>query len=305
MVTVFAHSLVTAASAILGARLGTLAQYAFVPVRHERDVPLPNDHVFLVATSGVVAAKGGGARDQYNRASALASAALRIWRAASGSEAATLTAALGESPDMIEQLRIAVHAQRDLPYDADALLGRVEQLCAELLIVQEAGDALVRGDLSRLGELVDRSQANAERLLGNQVPETIALARALGFDPQRFLMVERPESGYGRFLVSQLDDPDTIVLVAERGASVIGYVYGALEPTNWKELHEACGFVHDVYVDEGARRIEAIGNRCRGQIARTALLRAASARPCAGRGYSAFSEGGEASSGMMIASSTS
>ena len=164
-------------TAILGARLGALAQYAFVPVRHERDVPLPNDHVFLVATSGVVAAKGGGARDQYNRASALASAALRIWRATSGSEAATLTAALGESPDRIEEFRIAVHTQRDLPYDADALLGRVEQLCAELLIVQEAGDALVRGDLSRLGELVDRSQANAERLLGNQVPETIALAR--------------------------------------------------------------------------------------------------------------------------------
>src|SRR2546423_6466620 len=165
-------------TAILCTRPGALAQYAFLPVRHERDVPLPNDHVFLVATSGVVAAKGGGARDQYNRASALASAALRIWRAASGSEAATLTAALGESPDMIEEFRIAVHAQRDLPYDDDALLGRVEQLCAELLIVQEAGDALVRGDLSRLGELVDRSQANAERLLGNQVPETIALARS-------------------------------------------------------------------------------------------------------------------------------
>jgi len=73
-------------------------------------------------------------------------------------------------------------------------------------------------------------------------------------DPQRFIMVPSPERGYGRFLVSQLDDPESVVLVAERAGEVVGYVYASLEPVSWKELRDACGFVHDVYVDEPSRR---------------------------------------------------
>ena len=51
---------------------------------------------------------------------------------------------------------------------------RVEQFHAESRIVRAAGDALLCRDLTTLGTLVDESQENAERLLGNQVPETIA-----------------------------------------------------------------------------------------------------------------------------------
>jgi len=47
-----------------------------------------------------------------------------------------------------------------------------------LEIIPAAGDALGRGDLQRLGELVDRSQWGAEQLLGNQVPETMHLTRS-------------------------------------------------------------------------------------------------------------------------------
>ena len=164
-------------TAILCARPGTLVQYSFVPVRYEREVPLPHDHVLVVAASGVVAAKGGNARDLYNRASATATAALHAWRAATGSTAATLTDALADSPDMTERFRVAVAGRRDLPFALDALVARVEHLRNELAVVHDAGDALIHGDLDRLGMLVDRSQANAERLLGNQIPETIALAR--------------------------------------------------------------------------------------------------------------------------------
>src|SRR5919197_5316632 len=39
-------------TAILCARPGTLVQYSFVPVRYEREVPLPHDHVLVVAASG-------------------------------------------------------------------------------------------------------------------------------------------------------------------------------------------------------------------------------------------------------------
>lgn len=36
---------------------------------------------------------------------------------------------------------------------------------------------------------------------------------------------------------------------------VTGYVYAGVEPQSWKELRERAGFIHDVLVDEGSRRI--------------------------------------------------
>lgn len=77
-------------------------------------------------------------------------------------------------------------------------------------------------------------------------------------DPRRFILVENPEAGYGRFLVSQLADPDYVVLVAERAGGVVGYVFAGLEPLSWRELRGPCGFIHDVYVDESVRR-EGVG----------------------------------------------
>ncbi len=79
-------------------------------------------------------------------------------------------------------------------------------------------------------------------------------------DPRRFIITDRPEEGYGRFLVSQLDEPDSVVLVAEQAGEVVGYVYAGLEPMSWMELRAACGFVHDVYVEAGARR-RGVGER--------------------------------------------
>ena len=75
------------------------------------------------------------------------------------------------------------------------------------------------------------------------------------FDPQRFLSPGAdPESGYGSFLRSQMNDDDVVVFVAEQDGAVIGYVYAGLEPLSWKELRDACGFIHDVVVAEAGRR---------------------------------------------------
>jgi ribosomal protein S18 acetylase RimI-like enzyme len=76
-------------------------------------------------------------------------------------------------------------------------------------------------------------------------------------DPRRFIQVEHPEAGYGRFLVSQLSNPSSLVMVAEHSGAVVGYVYADVESTNWMELRGPCGVVHDVYVDEAARRLGA------------------------------------------------
>jgi ribosomal protein S18 acetylase RimI-like enzyme len=76
-------------------------------------------------------------------------------------------------------------------------------------------------------------------------------------DPRRFIQVEHPEAGYGRFLVSQLSKPNSLVMVAEHFGTVIGYVFADVESTNWMELRGPCGVVQDVYVDEAARRLGA------------------------------------------------
>jgi GNAT superfamily N-acetyltransferase len=75
------------------------------------------------------------------------------------------------------------------------------------------------------------------------------------------------EEGYAWFLGTQMQRDDAVVFVADREGQVVGYVYAGIEPQSWKELREEAGFIHDVYVDEPARR---------GGIA-TALLEAAAA----------------------------
>ena len=75
------------------------------------------------------------------------------------------------------------------------------------------------------------------------------------FDPQRFIAPgSNPERGYEWFLRGQLKEDDAAVFVAEQDRQVIGYVFAALEPISWKELREACGFIHDIVVDDPQRR---------------------------------------------------
>ena len=76
-------------------------------------------------------------------------------------------------------------------------------------------------------------------------------------DPKRFIGADHPEAAYGRFLVSQISNPNSLVMVAEHSGAVVGYVYADVESTNWMELRGPCGVVHDLYVDEAARRLGA------------------------------------------------
>ena len=76
------------------------------------------------------------------------------------------------------------------------------------------------------------------------------------FDNDRFM---RPgahaEDGYAWFLGTQIDDPESLVLVAQREEAVVGYLYAGIEPLSWKELRDRAGFIHDVLVDERSRRL--------------------------------------------------
>jgi ribosomal protein S18 acetylase RimI-like enzyme len=75
------------------------------------------------------------------------------------------------------------------------------------------------------------------------------------FDNARFMApVDSVEEGYAWFLGTQLDKPDAVVLVAERAGEVLGYVFAGIEARSWMELRDEAGFIHDVVVEESARR---------------------------------------------------
>jgi ribosomal protein S18 acetylase RimI-like enzyme len=75
------------------------------------------------------------------------------------------------------------------------------------------------------------------------------------FDAHRFLPPgDTPEEGYAWFLGTQLTQQDTAIFVAERQSAVIGYVYAGIEPLSWRELRDEAGFIHDIAVEERARR---------------------------------------------------
>jgi ribosomal protein S18 acetylase RimI-like enzyme len=81
------------------------------------------------------------------------------------------------------------------------------------------------------------------------------------FDPQRFIapipdLAER----YGSFLVSQIERPDMIVLVAERDQAVVGYAYAGMEGNDYMALRGPAGVLYDLVVDPDHRR-EGVGTR--------------------------------------------
>lgn len=75
-------------------------------------------------------------------------------------------------------------------------------------------------------------------------------------DPRRFLAVTPgTERAYASFLGSQLDQPNVLVLVAERDGLVAGYSYAGLEGTDYMSLRGPAGVVYDIAVDPAARRV--------------------------------------------------
>lgn len=74
------------------------------------------------------------------------------------------------------------------------------------------------------------------------------------WDPARFMKPVDPERGYVRWFGKQLESEDAILLVAVDEAGVAGYAYAEMEPRNYNDLLDACAKLHDILVDERARR---------------------------------------------------
>ncbi|MDB4882537.1 MAG: Galactokinase [Gemmatimonadetes bacterium] len=163
--------------AIVCAEAESVGQFAYLPARLERRVPWPTDYELLIGVSGVTATKTGNARARYNRASDATRALVRAWNADTARNDATLAAALASGADAPARFeRLAEQGVDDFP--ATYLVPRLAQFREEIdRIVPDVGDALRDRDFTTLGRLVDRSQELAEQALGNQIAETIHLAR--------------------------------------------------------------------------------------------------------------------------------
>ncbi len=74
------------------------------------------------------------------------------------------------------------------------------------------------------------------------------------FDPKRFIAARSgTEQGYGSFLGTQLDEPNVVVLVAERDGEVVGYTYAGLEGRDYMALRGPAGALYDILVSPPER----------------------------------------------------
>lgn len=164
-------------TSMLCCKAENLTQFRFCPIVEGASVRLPDELSFVVAVSGLLAEKTGRALVSYNQASIRTREIVTAWNDATGRSDVTIADALAADEDATEGLRSIVAHSPELTSRLRAFLTESEE------IIPAATAALQAGDLTAFGQLSDLSQRNADKQLGNQVPETNrlqALARELG-----------------------------------------------------------------------------------------------------------------------------
>jgi galactokinase len=165
-------------TAILCCRAEHLSRYSFLPTRAEGDVPFPADKTFVVAFSGIAAAKTGRALDSYNEASVAVRRIVELWNSAMHRSDRSLAVAAASQLDAPDRLRELIAGTAVPGFTPARLRERFEQFLLESeSFIPQATDAFVRRDFAEFGRLVALSQQAAEALLRNQIPETSALVR--------------------------------------------------------------------------------------------------------------------------------
>lgn len=158
-------------AAITLSRKNFLHRIAFSPLREENRFDFPADLCFVTASSGVAAEKTGAALGLYNSLSMMVSAVTGT--IANGETLARIIENTG-----IENVRQQI-TEGTFEFPTQQLLDRIEQFYVENFhIIPKVSELLGEGKMNEVGELIDLSQQNAERLLGNQVDETIFLQRS-------------------------------------------------------------------------------------------------------------------------------
>ncbi len=93
----------------------------------------------------------------------------------------------------------------------------------------------------------------------DDVPGVLPMVAAIcamhkAWDPEKFGFVEDIVARYARWFPERIRDPRSVFLVAEVDGRLSGYLVGTMEdevPIYWIREH---GRIHDIWVDESARR---------------------------------------------------
>jgi galactokinase len=166
-------------TAILCSAAGRLKMYSYCPVRLEQTVVLPDEYIFAIASSGVVAEKTGAAREKYNDASGLARRVLETWNRHTNRSDPTLASAAARISADAKRGDTAISFETALRQETDGeeLIRRLSHFVLEDLAVRVSMKLFTDGQVERLGNFVDESQRGAEDLLGNQTEQTAFLQR--------------------------------------------------------------------------------------------------------------------------------
>lgn len=97
-------------------------------------------------------------------------------------------------------------------------------------------------------EATERDLPAIARLAG------VLVRQHYGFDAKRFLFIDDPESGYAWWFAKELRNKQALILCAKLSGKVVGYAYARKEPRDWNALLDAHAALHDILVDESARR---------------------------------------------------
>jgi galactokinase len=162
-------------TAMIEGRAHHVSAFAFVPPRALGAALVPDGWRFVIAPSSVLARKTRDALAPYNRLAAGAARLLDAWNAESP-RAVSLAAALSSSASAPARLKDLAERAATADMPASWLRDRLEHFIREDARAMEALDAFTHADAARLGDLAAASQRDAEKLLGNQVPATSALA---------------------------------------------------------------------------------------------------------------------------------
>jgi galactokinase len=162
-------------TAILTGKTDHVSLYRFVPVCPLGDTRMPSDWTFVIASSGVQADKAGSVMDRYNRASNGVRALHAIWNQQAGT-APSLADALTSSDDAIARLKSWLCTGGNGAFSPADLERRLDHFVRESARPPQAAVAFANADRDALGHLSAESQREAADLLGNQIPETIAMA---------------------------------------------------------------------------------------------------------------------------------
>lgn len=163
-------------TAILAACTGHVSLYRFVPVTQLSETRMPDDWAFVIASSGVQADKAGSVKDRYNRASNGARALHAIWNRRTNTQAPSLADALAAA-GAVDQLTAWLEPTPDGAFTAADLDRRLRHFVRESARAPRAAIAFRDADRAAVGELAVESQREADELLGNQIPETVLMAK--------------------------------------------------------------------------------------------------------------------------------